>query len=246
MNITTIIENIGYGLDAERKLGLLNFTVKASAEGVAPVLLDVSKIGGDFPPPAIGQVELSIPPSVEGEPATTMQVWGEYTPEEIAAIADAVAQERGAYTEACSRLEQANLPPLVYTPPPEHVPTDTERKQLLADTIDNRVKFIYNRFMAFRMEYELREAAALAFKSSGYAGQPDALVKRFADNSGMGYQAATDLILAQSANLRNAIPALGNLRMDKYLVTRAATLAAAQAAFDATMTAIDAIDRGLA
>lgn len=171
---------------------------------------------------------------------------GGYTQEELLAIADSIAVAKNAYTLARARLESMLLVPVIPALPPVHVPTEAERKQLLADQIDNRVKFIYNRFMAFRMEYELREAAAVAFKNGGYAGQPDALIKRFADNIGMGYQAATDLVLVQSANLRNAIPALGNLRMDKYLVTRAATLEAAQSAFDTTMAAIDAIDRSLA
>ena len=112
--------------------------------------------------------------------------------------------------------------------------------------IDSRIKFIYNRFMAFRMEYEMRESAANAFKSGGYAGEPGDLVKRFADNIGMSYSAATDLILSQSANLRNAIPSLGNLRMDKYLVLKAASLSDAQMAYEATMSAIDVIDRSLA
>lgn len=175
----------------------------------------------------------------------TVGYLGGYTAEELALIVDDVAQRRGAHQEATVQLEVQLFKAPVFTLPEVHVPTDAERKQMLADMIDNRVKFIYSRFMAFRMEYELREAAALAFKNAGYSGQPDALVKRFADNIGMGYKAAADLILSQSANLRNAIPALGNLRMDKYLVTGAATLAAAQIAYDATMSAIDVIDASL-
>lgn len=171
---------------------------------------------------------------------------GGYTPEELLAIAETVATARGAYAEAEAQLAVLLFTPPVFVPLPVHVPTNDERKQLLADTIDNRVKFIYNRFMAFRMEYELREGAANAYKSAGYSGEPGDLVKRFADNIGTSYRAATDLILSQSANLRSAIPQLGNLRMDKYLVLKADSLESAQAAYDTTMSAIDAIDASLA
>lgn len=171
---------------------------------------------------------------------------GGYTKEELLVIADSVATARDAYAQAQSRLETMLLKPLVFVPPPVHVPTDAETKQAWADAIDSRVAFVYQRYTRFQVEYEGREAAALAFKTAGYVGDPTSKVTRFADNTGMTYQAATDLILAQAANLRSAVDALGNLRMDKYKVTRAATLAEAQAALDAIMLAVDAIDRSLA
>lgn len=257
MNITTAIVGIGHGLDENGNLGVLNFAVLASADSGEQFRLEVSQIGGSYPPPATPRTPITEPvvETVTGDDGEPHEVVtgekivgysGGYTPEELATIAEGVAQQRGAHAAAASRLESENLKPFAYTPPAPHVPTDAERKQMMADAIDSRIKFIYNRFMAFRMEYELREAAANAFKSGGYAGEPDDLVKRFADNIGMSYSSATDLILSQSANLRNAIPSLGNLRMDKYLVLKAPTLSDAHVAYEATMSSIDVIDGSLA
>lgn len=171
---------------------------------------------------------------------------GGYTVEELADIVDSIAQRRNAHAEASSRLESQHMKPFTPVPLPVHVPTDAERKQQRADFINDRVKAIYARFMDLRMEYELREAEAQAFKAGGYSGEPGALVKGFADNAGMTYRAAADLTLTQAAGLRSAIPALGNLRMKKYAVTAAATMEEAQAVFDEALAAIDAIEAGLA
>jgi hypothetical protein len=61
----------------------------------------------------------------------------------------------------------------------------------------------------------------------------------------MSPQAATDLILSQAAQLRGALKQLGNLRMQKYAVTAAATDELAQATFDSTMSSISAIAAAL-
>jgi len=171
---------------------------------------------------------------------------GGYTEAELLAIAETVAVTRDAHTAARSRLETMLAKPFVYTPPPVHVPTDAERKQAMSDQIDSRIAYVYSRYTRFQLEYELREAAAKAYKDAGYSGTPDELVKRFADNKELPYNVATDLILTQANQLRGAVRALGTLRMDKYLVTDAATIQEAAAAFDTTTAAVDAIDRSLA
>jgi len=230
MNITTSIIDLGAGLDEHGNLAVVNFTVLASAESGETVRYDVSQMGGSYPQPAN--------PRIDGQ--------GGYTQDELLAIADSIAIAKNAYGLATARLESMLIVPVVPAPPPVHVPTDAERKKALADQIDSYVAYVYSRYTRFQMEYELREAAANAFKAAGYAGQPDDLITRFATNTGMTLPAATDLILAQSANLRGAVKSLGNLRMDKYLVLNAATFEAAQASFDATMAAIGVIDRSLA
>lgn len=265
MNITTTIGNIGHGLDQNGKLAVVSFTVVATADTGESLPFDVCELGGDYPPPATPRTPIIEPvmePTIElvegadgelheqvtGEHQTGTKIIGYsggYTDEELAAIVDIVAQRRNAHAEAASRLESQHLKPTPSPLPPREL-TDAERKQQRADFINDRVKAIYARFMDLRMEYELREGEAQAFKAGGYSGEPGALVKGFADNAGMTYRAAADLTLTQAAGLRAAIPALGNLRMKKYAVVAAATMEEAQAVFDEALAAIDAIEAGLA
>ena len=99
---------------------------------------------------------------------------------------------------------------------------------------------IYGRFTRFQLEYTEREAQAQAYKDAGYTGPVPAMVAQFATPAGMQAQAATDLILAQAANLRAAQAALSALRMRKYEVLRAESDAQARAAADAILQAIAA------
>lgn len=107
--------------------------------------------------------------------------------------------------------------------------------------IDDAVASIYGRFTRFAIEYEEREAQAQAYKDAGYTGPVPDMVAQFATPAGMQPQAATDLILAQAANLRTAQAALSALRMRKYEVLRAESDAQAQAAVDAILQAIAAV-----
>lgn len=283
MNITTQIKNIGFGLDEHDKLAVLNFTIVATSDTDLTDHLDISKIGGEYPAPAIPRTPIKEPimepvmePIMEavyesqigddGEPHQVQvgerqigeQQVGErqvgekvvgyeggYTDEEVAAFAEQLAQERNAYVTLQLRLENMAIVPLEYVPPPVHVPTDADRKKDWADQIDSYVAFVYGRYTRFQLEYELREAAAQAYKNAGYSGQADDMIVRFATNTGLSSQAATDLILSQSANLRGAVRALGNLRMDKYKVIGAATLELAESQFDVTMSAIKTVDESL-
>lgn len=107
--------------------------------------------------------------------------------------------------------------------------------------IDEAVAAIYGRFTRFAIEYEEREAQAHAYKDAGYTGPVPPRVAEFATPAGMPAQAAADLILSQSVNLRTAQSALSALRMRKYEVLRAATDAQAQAVAEEILQAIAAV-----
>lgn len=111
--------------------------------------------------------------------------------------------------------------------------------------IDKAVISVYEKPTVLGDEYKLREAEAEAYKASGYTGTVPDLISGFATPAMMSPQAATDLILYQAAQLRGALKQLGNLRMQKYAVTAAATDELAQATFDSTMSSISAIATAL-
>ena len=112
---------------------------------------------------------------------------------------------------------------------PEPAPPPPYDRAAAALQIDEAVAAIYGRFTRFQLEYTEREAQAQAYKDAGYTGTVPPRVAEFATPAGMPAQAATDLILAQAANLRTAQGALSALRMRKYEVLRAATDEQAQA-----------------
>lgn len=111
----------------------------------------------------------------------------------------------------------------------------------LVSQIDEAVAAIYGRFTRFAIEYEAREAQAQAYKDAGYTGPVPPRVSEFATPAGMPAQAATDLILSQSVNLRTAQGALSALRMRKYEVQRAADETEMRAAAEQIMQAIAAV-----
>lgn len=123
------------------------------------------------------------------------------------------------------------------TPPPPP-PFDRAAAAL---QIDEAVAAIYGRFTRFQLEYTEREAQAQAYKDAGYTGPVPPRVAEFATPAGVPAQAATDLILSQSVNLRTAQSALSALRMRKYEVLRAATDAQAQAVAEEILQAIAAV-----
>ena len=126
--------------------------------------------------------------------------------------------------------------------PPSGPPFDRAAAAL---QIDEAVAAIYGRFTRFQLEYTEREAQAQAFKDAGYTGEVPPRVAEFATPAGMPAQAATDLILAQAANLRTAQGALSALRMRKYEVLRAETDAAAQAVASEILAGVEAVGRAV-
>lgn len=145
-------------------------------------------------------------------------------------IVATVAEAQAAYPDAiCIPADTGAIGWLwdgdTLTPPPAP-PFDRHAAAL---QIDEAVAAIYGRFTRFQLEYTEREAQAQAFKDAGYTGKVPHRVAEFATPAGMPASAATDLILAQAANLRTAQAALSALRMRKYEVLRAATDEQAQA-----------------
>ncbi len=112
-------------------------------------------------------------------------------------------------------------------------------------SIDKAVIAVYEKPTVLGDEYKLREAGAEAYKAANYTGAVPELVSGFATPAQMTPRAATDLIIAQSAQLRSALKQLGNLRMQKYAVSAAATDEQAKAVFDSTMASIAAIAAGI-
>ena len=127
------------------------------------------------------------------------------------------------------------LPYFEPAPPP---PFDRAAASL---QIDDAVAAIYGRFTRFQLEYTEREAQAQAYKDAGYTGEVPTRVAEFATPAGMPAQAATDLILQQSVNLRTAQGALSALRMRKYEVLRAGTDEQAQAVAAEILAGVEAV-----
>jgi hypothetical protein len=114
-----------------------------------------------------------------------------------------------------------------------------------AREIDDAVAAIYTRFTRFEVEYTERESQAQAFKDGGYQGDMPKRVADFAVPAGKTAQEATDLILAQAAQLRTALDALSALRMRKYEVLAAATDSTAGQALQQILGEISAVGAGL-
>jgi hypothetical protein len=142
-------------------------------------------------------------------------------------------------------LTAANSGSFNATLPQPVAPSETEVRQRWADSVDKTVEMISGQFTRFQMEYVEREAAAKAYIESGHTIDPTTWITRFADNNGMGYPETATLILQQADACRSALMALGELRMDKYLVLRAPSMHAAQAEYDRIITACFAIDKDL-
>lgn len=130
---------------------------------------------------------------------------------------------------------------LAVTPPPLP-PLD---RTALAAQIDDAVAAVTSRYTRFQPEYEMREAQAAAFRDAAYTGAVPRQVAAFATPAGKTPQEATDIILAQAAQLRGALDSLGELRMRKYEVLRAATDDAARTALAEILAGVAAIDAAL-
>lgn len=111
--------------------------------------------------------------------------------------------------------------------------------------IDNSCADIYHRYSRFILEYQLREAQAIAFLTPGFVGATPRQIRAFSERAGITDTAAATLILQQAAQLRELLEVVGETRMRKYEVTRAATIGDAQIAYVAIMQTIKAIEASL-
>jgi hypothetical protein len=129
---------------------------------------------------------------------------------------------------------------------PAFVPlTPEQQRAQWVKSIDSTVEMISHQFTRFQMEYVEREAAAKAYIESNYTIDPTTWITRFADNKRLGYPEVAALILQQAVACREALKALGELRMDKYLVEDAPDMQTAQAEYDKVIAACFVINGNL-
>jgi hypothetical protein len=132
---------------------------------------------------------------------------------------------------------QEEVPALQETP----AMSNEDRRRAWVTAVDDTIAGIISKQTRFQMGYVEREAAALAYKNSDFKIPPTEWVTRFADNVKMPYPEAALLILSQATNLRTALKELEGLRMDKYLITAAATQELAEAQFNRIIRAAQTI-----
>jgi len=173
----------------------------------------------------------------------TPEIHGEAIPADAVEITDA---EHAALLEGQAAggviMADADGRPFLQAPPD---PTLADLKAALVRSVDDGISGIYAAFTRFAMEYEAREAAALAFKAAGYEGYPGVWVQSFADAAGLPANTATDMILIQAVALRNLLSTLAALRMRKYEIKAAGDIAAAQAVHDQILAEAQAAAEGL-
>jgi hypothetical protein len=134
-------------------------------------------------------------------------------------------------------VEAGNTPTPPSSAPAKPPPTQNQ----LAAEIDALVANIYSQWTRFQAEYEARLAAAQAFKTAGYQGDPGVWITSYAASAAKGYQDAADTILAQASNLQNALEQLGALRMRKYEVINAPDAPTAQATYNSIVASINQV-----
>jgi hypothetical protein len=118
-------------------------------------------------------------------------------------------------------------------------------KKRLSASVDDAIALIYQRWMRFDREYAERESAARAFVAADYQGECGIWIAAFASAAQMEPSAAADLIIQQADTLHAALRDLGALRMRKYEILGAESVAAAEAARDNILTEAGQIEEGL-
>lgn len=119
-------------------------------------------------------------------------------------------------------------------------------KAAFAKTVNDYILAVYARPMTLSEEYRLREADAIAYRDAGYAGDVPPRVNGFATSAGMDPTPAANLILSQAVQLRAALTQLSDIRMRKYEILRATTIADATLVYDSCMASIRAIATAIA
>jgi hypothetical protein len=177
-----------------------------------------------------------------------LELLNTYTPQALQAMCEEIAAANEMYAFVDQVLARRAMP-VAFTPPVIAVipppPTDAEIRQELMAAVDDAVAFTYNRFQRFKLEYDKRVAAADAYVNSGYTIDPTSYITKFADNTGISYQACALAILEKNASLELPLELLSGLRMDKYKILNAPTLDDARAEFNSIMAQRNVIDRGL-
>jgi hypothetical protein len=149
----------------------------------------------------------------------------------IAAICDAIIEEQGvnAFLDAVLARKQAPVAQRDPLAPKPMVPlTEAQERAFYIKEVDDSIALVIADKTRFSMGYVEREKAATEYLASNCVIAPSAWITRFADNVGMTYKTAAELIIAQARQYRQALFELDNLRMDKYLISKAATIGEAR------------------
>lgn len=232
MTITTAIKDIQPFTNPFGKLLSIFFIVTATDEAGNTTSLAVTKKSDSFP--------------VHTGTRVIAGTEYPYSDAELAAIADVVAIEREAYLDVTNKLKIETSPPEQAKPIPAPAPlTDAQKIEMMVGSINDRIAAVYSKFTRFQLEYEMREAEAEAYKEAGYVGTPGTMIAKYAEVTGLTYQQATDATLTIAAQLRGAIPVIGNLRMEQYTVQATPDIATAEAKYNEVLTHIDQIEASL-
>jgi hypothetical protein len=127
---------------------------------------------------------------------------------------------------ASTPVRDMNASPILEAPVTPH--TEAQERAFYIKEVDDSIALVIADKTRFSMGYVERERAATEFLASNCTIAPSAWITRFADNVGMTYKAAAELIIAQARQYRQALFELDNLRMDKYLISKAATIGEAR------------------
>jgi hypothetical protein len=157
------------------------------------------------------------------------------SPADLEAIALEIAGDDAGmfpYLEAQLAARAATPAPPPVSPAPPPAVTEAEQRQLWMKEVDDTIAAIITHVTRFQIGYELREAAALAYKQGGYRGTPSIWVVGYAQNYQLDYRTAANIILTQAAGMRDALEQLDAVqRMRKYSIANAATFEEARAIF---------------
>lgn len=194
----------------------------------------------------------------EGIPAETSRIENfsppgdmvsSFTPEALVKLCEAIALSVKLYDFVDQVLIRLSTPANIQLAPlaaPEAVGTSEGQYRVIwAGQIDSIVAAIYARFTRFQIEYAEKEAAAKAYVLAEYTGEPEAWVKDYATSAGLTYKEAADAILTEATKWREALPQLGALRVQKYLVLNAENITLAREEFERIQQAIQSISGGL-
>ena len=154
----------------------------------------------------------------------------------------------GHYLDAGQLVPIPPIPPYCHWQPETRTVSEPDIDALHADAgrmIDEAVANVHGRLTRFDQEYIIREQHAIAYRDSGYTGEVPRQVAAFAVPAGIEPRQAADTILQQAEMLHGAIEQLGELRMRKYEVYAAATVAEKLATRDAVLAAIKSFSEQL-
>jgi len=173
---------------------------------------------------------------------------GDAAPGEIRALVEAsreYAHAKAMLDIGYSSAAPGQGAPLATAVAPAPALTDAEQRKLWVSAVDDTIAVMMFKFTRFQMGYVKREAAAIAYRDSGYTIDPTIWITRFADNNRLSYPDACERILTQAEAYRVGLEQLEAFRMDKYQIERAPTQKVAREAYNAIMANAQAVYEAL-